>query len=525
MALPDDKEPAMEAPEAQAALGGAPGAGKHLRTIGRGASWVFLGEIAKNGFRFLAGVLVGRFLGAAAFCDFCLLMTMERFSQIFADAGLPQANLKFVAQALAHEDEAGARRVSRMTAAMSFLFGMTLFALLWLFAPLIAHLYHRPELLLPIRLAAASIPLASMAWTVLTVAQARKNVFPLVLNQRIAVPLLSLIGTAAVVYWRGGLADLMWVWVLANAVGFVWALAAMAKWLKDGQHEVKEGLGLRELLRYSVATCLGALGRLCLNVADVLILAYYVPQEQLGAYVAASRTAIFILLPMNCINPLLAPIASDLFTRKDIPGLGETYRVTTRWITGAALAISAPMFIAPLYVMRIFGEGFSSGTAVLLAIAAGQFINAATGCVAFLMIMTGGQAVVVWMNAVAVVIMVGSLIAAASFWGIMGAAIAVGAVVAAVNIAQVWWLWRRLGIQPYDARYGICLLLSVGALAAAVLLAQAGGIHLILALVMFYALLAVISRYGWATGVGVVLARRRSLAGTASDDPEQGAAG
>ena len=524
-----------------------PGAARrHLRVIGRGGATVFVGNLVKTGLQFVTGLLVSNTLGATIFGQFGLAMRVEQFSQVFADAGLPQSNIKFVSRALARGDEAGARGVARVTLCFSMALSLALFVVVWLLAPWIAEdIYYKPHLAPIFRIAAAAIPLLSLTMTSVSVFQAARNILPLVGIVRVGVPALFLVGTGVVVLFGGALPQLMWAYVAAAAVGVVVALTLLIRWLRAANAADGEPVDLRELGRFAGTVCVGALGRLILSVADVLILMRFViaedealraasiaagafiEPETFGVYVAATRMAMFVLLPLNAINPLLAPTTSALFTRNDMHGMRQTYRVATRWCTAAAFAIAAPLIIAPTKLFELFGKDFTGGEAVLIILALGQLVRASTGAVGNTLNMTGGQGVVTATNIVGVVALVGGLLILPRHLGIAGAALCEGGVNILANFVRLAWLWRRLRIQPYDARFGLSLAASAAALLMAAWLARAGGtlLYAAVALALFYVAFGLLVRYSWlgasASAVMRQLRRRPPAPEDSPDDPQE----
>ncbi len=496
----------------------------HLQKIASGGASMLVGNVAKSGLQYATTIIVGRALGASVFGDFGLVMSCERFARVLGDAGLPQANLKYVSAGLANGDPGEVRRVATLTLKLSMALSLLIFAGVWLAAPLLAtYVYRRPELTIPFRIAAGIVPLLSVTSMALSVPQAARNILPLVAIARVGVPLLFLGGVAAVVLGGGGLTQLILAHLAAAAAGLLAALIVLAMWLPSSGSASLNPVATRALLGFSATVCLAAVGRMVLSAADVLILARYVAPDDLGVYVAASRTAAFILLPLGAVNGLQGPVASDLYTRGDIDGLRRTYRTTTRWITGATLALFAPMLIAPEYVMRLFGSEFGGGGPLLIVVGLGQVINGATGGVGFMLTMTGGQRFVAISNWIAVVALVASLLIVAPIWGVLGGAVCVGAAFAGVNLLRLGFLWRQRSIHPFDTRYWVCGLATVAVALGAMGLARIGGAWMtVVALAGFYAAFVIIAARGWAVGggaLGSVLSRNGRRAGP-DDQPD-----
>jgi len=457
--------------------------------------------MARMVLRYGSAMLIGRGLGARVFGDFGLIMGIDRITQAFADSGLPQANLKFVARALALEDPGAARRVVNLTTTLSVGLSTFLLALLWLLAPWVARsIYHRPELALSIRIAALSVPAVSITAALLSVMQASKNIVPEVLITRLGTPTLFLIGAGVVILIHGTLNELLWAYVIAMGLGLVGAVLYLLDWLRRHVGQPREQVALREILGFALATFVATVARMVLNSADVLVLGKYVSSEELGAYVAASRTAMFVGVPINAINPLLSPVSSGLFARGDMRALERVYRATTRWTAGGGLGIVAPMLIVPGFLMGLFGKDFVGGAALLIAVSIGELVDGATGGVGTILNMTGSQKFVAVSTAVAAGLLVGSLLLVSPVYGALGGAICLAVVRGGMNLVRVLWLWGRLRIHPFDLRYGASWAATTVLLAAGILLARGGGWWQLVGVAVFYFGFGLVLRYGWTRG-------------------------
>jgi O-antigen/teichoic acid export membrane protein len=471
---------------------------------------VLVGQVAQSGLRFVTMVLVGRGLGAATLGSFGWVMNVEHFTQVLADAGLPQSNLKYIAACLAQGDQAGARATGRLTALLSLGFTGTLFAALWLLAPVVSRAGGRPDLLVPLRIAALVVPLISITGTLLSVEQARRNVWPLVLISRSGVPALFLAATAFVVWQRGPVTSLIWAYVLAAAAGLLASLAVFARWLAGLDSAPRRTVGLREVVGYSTTMWASAIAASIISMADVFVLGRFVSPGELGVYVAAARTAFFVSFPLFAMNALYAPVVSDLHARGDMAGLRHAYVTTTRWSTGAALALFGPMVIAPAVVVGAFGREFHAGGALLILLGLGQLVNSATGGVAWMLAMTGGQAILAGTNWACAAVLAGGLVLASRHWGAIGAAACVGTVVAAVNIVRLVWVWRRLRLHPFDARYWLCWLVTAALIGALTVASRLGGYPVALGSLGLFAVgFALVGWHGWLARENPLAMRRR----------------
>src|SRR3546814_5644809 len=105
------------------------------------------------------------------------------------------------------------------------------------------------------------------------------------------------------------------------------------------------------------------------------------------------------------------------------------------------------LFVAAEWIMRLFGPEFSQGANLLRILAVGQLINAATGSVGYLLMMSGHERdmrnIALGVGPLAVIL---ALVLTPRL-GATGAATATAIAVATQNIFAVYLVKRRLGFS------------------------------------------------------------------------------
>jgi O-antigen/teichoic acid export membrane protein len=105
------------------------------------------------------------------------------------------------------------------------------------------------------------------------------------------------------------------------------------------------------------------------------------------------------------------------------------------------------MFIVfPQTILSVFGPQFEAGAQVLIILTIGQFVNAATGPVGYLLNMSAFHRIEGRIAVVGAVMTVGLCFALIPFWGIAGAAAANAIATAGSNLLRVYYAKVRMGI-------------------------------------------------------------------------------
>ena len=188
-------------------------------------------------------------------------------------------------------------------------------------------------------------------------------------------------------------------------------------------------------------------GTVIANVPTIAVAAWSGPSD--AAFVAiAQRAASLQVLALGAVNAVIGPVVARLAGRGDRASLQRLMTRSARRAFVATLGIVAVMVLFSREMLALFGDAFGGAYPPFLLLSAGQLVNAASGSVGTLLIMSGrsGSAAVGFgLGAGTTVLLSLLLIPPAGAWG---AAAATAAGVAAWNVSHVVVARARLGIDP-----------------------------------------------------------------------------
>ena len=182
---------------------------------------------------------------------------------------------------------------------------------------------------------------------------------------------------------------------------------------------------------------------------DIVILAFFQPDEEVGIYRAVVQLSILVSFGLQAINQVLHPHFSRLFMMNEHHKLQKLVTISTRII----LLISLPpvllfVFYGKGILQFVFGDPFYIGELALAVLAIGQLINSAMGSVGALLNMTGHERYTlrgVFLAALLNVVLNFILI---PFYGMLGAAIATAVSLALWNLLLRHYVRQKLNIEP-----------------------------------------------------------------------------
>src|SRR3989442_2969168 len=211
---------------------------------------------------------------------------------------------------------------------------------------------------------------------------------------------------------------------------------------------------VREWLTFATLNFLTTIIDTVLDSIDTILLALFgVPNVQLGQYGAAMKLSNFIQMPLLSLSNIFAPTIAELHSKGERQKLESMFKIVTKWSITFSLPLFLIMVIFSPYVLALPGSGFVSACPLLIAFAVGSMINAGTGTVGYMLLMTGYQRLSVLHSLVAVAVNISLGILLTPRYGAMGTAVSTGLAICTLNFMRV--LQVRIFLKMYPWRSDI----------------------------------------------------------------------
>jgi len=210
------------------------------------------------------------------------------------------------------------------------------------------------------------------------------------------------------------------------------------------QYEVREWLGFASLnfLTTIIDTVLD-------SIDTILLAVFSIPFIEIGYYGAALRYSIFISVPLLSLNNIFAPTIAELHSKGERRKLESMFKVITKWTIMFSLPIFLIVTLFSPYLLGLSGQSFELAWPLLIAFAIGGLINAGTGAVGYMLLMTGHNKLSFINSLVAVATNVGLGIVLTPRYGAMGTAISTGLAICVLNLMRLLQVRLILKMQPY----------------------------------------------------------------------------
>jgi O-antigen/teichoic acid export membrane protein len=186
---------------------------------------------------------------------------------------------------------------------------------------------------------------------------------------------------------------------------------------------------------------------------DSLMLGAMQGTDQVGIYSAAIRGADLITFGLIAANATLAPTIAGLFSQGELKRLQRVLTGSARLVLLFTLVVGTVLIVFGQWFLALFGPEFVAGYTALVILSVGRIINAATGSVATVLVMTGYErtvALAVGLGSVLNIVLNFLLIPS---YGMNGAALASSASMILWNVVLVIVAMREVGLNTTAFRF------------------------------------------------------------------------
>ena len=440
-----------------------------------------LGSTIGSILRYIGSFLIQYGFGPAGYGIYTLSLSLVSLISAVFNLGLDDASVRFVAIYRSKQQPKSLRGVLIFCTALAGTAGIIAALLLLYFAPILVaywinfkqhHVANKDTLshaIALLQILAPVIPLTTMQVVWFAGLRGFKAFKWRVLSSSILQPTLMilLLGFVLLFFQTGD--GIIWV-ALASLIGTLFNTVLSLYFLFREVSRVAtpepERYEVREWLTFASLNFLTTIVDTILDSVDTILLAVFgIADVAIGQYGSAMRLGGFIALPLSSINNVFAPTIAELHSKGEMQKLESIFKLTTKWTTTFTLPLFLIMVLFSPYLMLLPGAGFGSGWPLLIAFSVGSMINAGTGAVGYVLLMTGYQRLSFLNSLVAVGVNIGLGILLTPRYGAMGTAISTGLAICALNLMRLLQVRLLLKMHPY--RLDVLKPIAAGVISAA----------------------------------------------------------
>ena len=409
------------------------------------------------GLGFVFNVVLARVLGASGLGVYQLALTFVLVASIIARLGMDAAMLRFAATSFAEKDWGSLVTIHKLGMAIVVLASVPIVTVTYFSADWIAATcFSNSAIAAPLRLMSLALIPFSLFNLYGELLKAGHKQISASFVQAGALPLVNL---CAIYFFADKLANpagaakiYLASTMLVSTLGYVfWKRGVLLP-----HAAAFKTLKLRELFEVSLPMYLAALSDVIMTFSDILILGIFVTSAELGIYSAAARTALLTRFVLLATSSVVAPKFAALHAAKDYVNLEKLAVGATFLTLVSTLPLLMAFILFPDKILSIFGPTFVIGGPVLMILALGQFVNAGTGPVGYLLNMSGHHRIESRIALSGAMLTIGFCFSLIPFFGIIGAAMASAIATSVCNLLRVYFVKTRLGINvlPFKMLFG-----------------------------------------------------------------------
>jgi O-antigen/teichoic acid export membrane protein len=419
--------------------------------LARGASVALGGKIATAGLSYVALILAAKLLGADGFGVYTIALTLAGFLTTVGVVGNDNALNRLVPARMKVSPDTVPNAVSAALSATIVVSVVAVTAVFLNRTRLAAELGLGDSTVVLVAVV-ATVPLSAITAVARASLQASRQIGAAILGGFVAQAFANCLGLLVLfaIGWSGPRV-VVGAFVLSHLAAALLTLGFLARRTDIGWKWLRASPFDRELSALSRRFLLVQVLINAKTSIVVLVIGHALTATDAGLYSAALRTANLVSFVLVGINVAFTPMISALWVDRDVQSIEKLYRQSVRWALAVSLPACLVLIVAAPAVLGVFATEYRTGAPVLIALALAQLVNAGTGSVGYLLMMTGREDAVVW-NSVAALIVAGVGAAwAAPRFGVTGAAVVGGLVATLLNVGLLVQVGRSLRVSPYDA--------------------------------------------------------------------------
>jgi len=434
--------------------------------VAKNAGLSFGGNIANICFKLAISIVLTRSLGPQFFGIYILTLSIISFGEIIALFGLENTLIKFVAEFRALGDAPRLRGAVFGVVGLVAILSSIVCAGLFLLSPYLAErIFGKPNLIPVIKIMAFSLPFTSLHRLSTASLQGVKLIKYKVFVQQLFLPFSRLSLFIISVFLLGyGINGIVGAYVVTEMLGAIFSVYFLIRHIPEIQGFKPVTVEPKRILSFSSSLFFSTLFKHIMHRADVLIMGYFLPMAMIGIYGIAKRFTPFIILPLQAFNNIFAPMISDLYTNQKMKELENQFKTIARWIFTCSLPIFTLLTFYSEPILSIFGTDFVAGYAVMILLCMGQIVNAASGSVGYMLMMTGRPLANTFNSFLLCITNVVLNIYLIPRYGIIGAAFAFVFSNSLVQLLRLLEVWYFLKVHPYRQDFIKPILSSVASI-------------------------------------------------------------
>jgi len=419
-----------------------------FKEILHGSFYSFLAKIISSLLGIVTSIIVARYYGAETIGLVALIITILSISGLFSSMGMTTSLLRLVPEYTEKYSKEIAILLYKKVLSIILISSISVAVVLYISSDIIANkIFHKPDLLLFI--SSLSIVLVfdtikSVNMTMIRSLKKIKSFVILELSPKVISLFLILLLTFLFYdkYNPIYIALTVPVFMFLLTTGYIFIYVLPLYTVKKTNNHLPSNL---EMIKLSFPMFLTAGLSLIITQTDIVMIGMLRDTKEVGIYSIALSLAMLTNFVLNSVNMMSAPKFSELYHAGKMDELQYVVQKSSKLMFLATLPIVLVLILFGKFILGIYSDAFRLGYIALLFLTLGQFVNAASGSVGYLLNMTGYQKEFRNIILIAAIINVVLNFILLPIYGINGAAFASLCSVVFWNVSSTLYIKQKFG--------------------------------------------------------------------------------
>ncbi|MCU0430607.1 MAG: polysaccharide biosynthesis C-terminal domain-containing protein [Cytophagaceae bacterium] len=215
------------------------------------------------------------------------------------------------------------------------------------------------------------------------------------------------------------------------------------------------------MIKYGLIIMIGGIASVLIIKIDALLIPAFLDVNMLGIYSISFFIGGILEIPRKSIAQISIPVISKAWNEQDFSTLSLVYKKSAlnQMIVGAWIFMGIWFNVDSIFTIMPNGSEYQAGKYVIFWIALARLVDMATGVNNEIILQSKYFTFNLLVGVFLAIINVGANVLLIPVWGITGAAISIFVSFTLFNLVRFIFIWKKLGMQPFDkSNLYICLL-------------------------------------------------------------------
>lgn len=427
-----------------------------FKKIAKGTGFIFIGFILGALLGLVFRVIIVRIITPAEFGLFSLTLVIINLLATISSLGFENSVPRYISCALAQKAYSTVWNTINFSIKIILLLSTIFSFILFFLASNAANLFHKPSLIVPIRILVFLTPVLALTNLLIAILRGFENVKAKVYFQNTLPWALKIILLCVVIILGLSFKGVLYTYLISLFL----TLAFLIFYTRNSIIHISsvpsgsEIFNIREFLFFSFPLLGVGISSLIMGWTDTFMLGYFKSADIVGLYNIALPLSRFMPVPIHAMGFIYLPVVSQLYSQNNFKDMKKLYASVTKWTFFITLPVFLCMLFAPKAILNLlFGVKYIDASIALQLLVIGEFFHTFFGPNGMTMISLGRTNIILFCTLISALSNIILNLLLIPKYGLAGAAIASAFSLGLQNITLSSFMFKYYAIHPFNKNY------------------------------------------------------------------------